>query len=114
MRSAPGFVRVSGSQGGQLRRLGATSACIVCGMPGLPGVLTFAHIYERHIGSTVRRVSSATIGSNCTADIDLDWDIQANSLSYLVRCSTCLPIQSNSRSAICRLFLSSMNMCVLP
>jgi hypothetical protein len=71
MSNAPGFVRVSGSRGGQLWRLGATDARNVC-------------------------------------------DIQANCLSYLLRCSTCLSIQSNSRSAICRLFLSSMNMCVLP
>jgi hypothetical protein len=49
MRNAPGFVRAPGSRGGQLRRLGATDAGIVCGMPGLPGVLTFAHIHARDL-----------------------------------------------------------------
>jgi hypothetical protein len=43
------FERVSGSQGMQLRRRGATDACIVCGMPALPGVLTFAHIHLRDL-----------------------------------------------------------------
>ena len=49
MRNAPGFVRVSGSPGGQLRRLGVTDACIVCGMPALPGVATSAHIHARDL-----------------------------------------------------------------
>jgi hypothetical protein len=31
----------------QLRRVGATENCIVCGMPDLPGVLSFAHIHMR-------------------------------------------------------------------
>jgi hypothetical protein len=36
-----------GSQ--QLRRVGATDHCIICGIPGLPGVVAFAHIHMRDL-----------------------------------------------------------------
>jgi hypothetical protein len=41
------YIRVQANRGSQLRRIGATEACIVCGMPGLPGVTAFAHIHIR-------------------------------------------------------------------
>jgi hypothetical protein len=43
------YIRVSANRGSQLRRIGAVDNCIVCGMPGLPGVLTFAHIHRRDL-----------------------------------------------------------------
>jgi uncharacterized protein Usg len=43
------YARVSGNRGQELRRVDATEACIVCGMPDLPGVLTFAHIHMRDL-----------------------------------------------------------------
>jgi hypothetical protein len=49
MNGAANYARVSANGRSQLRRLGATGACIVCGMPGLPGVLTFAHIHLRDL-----------------------------------------------------------------
>ena len=41
------YAQRSGSHGQELFRLGATSHCIVCGMPNIPGVLSFAHIHRR-------------------------------------------------------------------
>ena len=45
---------------GRLQRVGAVEACIFCGMPNLPGTLTWAHIHERDLalapGSDRRRV----------------------------------------------------------
>jgi hypothetical protein len=41
------YAQRSGSHGQELFRLGATSHCIVCGMPDIPGVLSFAHIHRR-------------------------------------------------------------------
>jgi hypothetical protein len=38
-----------GSKGWELQRVGATDGCIVCGLPPLPGVLTFAHIHMRDL-----------------------------------------------------------------
>jgi hypothetical protein len=34
---------------GQLRRMGATTHCIVCGLPNVRGVLTFAHIHDEDL-----------------------------------------------------------------
>jgi hypothetical protein len=47
----PMYIRVPAKRGSQLRRIGATEACIVCGMPALPGVTAFAHIHmrDRHL-----------------------------------------------------------------
>ena len=41
----PMYVR----KGEELRRRGATDNCIVCGIPALPGVMTFAHIHARDL-----------------------------------------------------------------
>jgi hypothetical protein len=43
------YIRVSANRGSQLRRIGAVDNCIVCGMPALPGVATFAHIHARDL-----------------------------------------------------------------
>jgi hypothetical protein len=43
------YVRASANRGAQLRRIGATDHCIVCGMPALPGVTAFAHIHMRDL-----------------------------------------------------------------
>jgi len=45
----PMYRRVPVNRGSQLRRVGATEACIVCGMPRLPGVTAFAHIHMRDL-----------------------------------------------------------------
>jgi hypothetical protein len=45
MKTAPVYIRARGNQGPELQRAGATAHCIVCGIPDLPGVLTFAHIH---------------------------------------------------------------------
>jgi hypothetical protein len=39
----------------QLRRIGATDNCIVCGMPAWPGVLSFAHIHMRDLDLSPRK-----------------------------------------------------------
>jgi hypothetical protein len=49
------FVRVSAGRGSQLRRVGATNNCVVCGMPTLPGVLAFGHIRIRDLHLSVPR-----------------------------------------------------------
>jgi hypothetical protein len=43
------YIRVQANRGSQLRRIGAAEACIVCGMPALPGVTAFAHIHMRDL-----------------------------------------------------------------
>ena len=43
------YMRVPAKQGSQLRRIGATDNCVVCGMPALPGVTAFAHIDMRDL-----------------------------------------------------------------
>jgi hypothetical protein len=43
------YMRVSANRGSQLRRIGATDHCVVCGMPALPGVAAFAHIHMRDL-----------------------------------------------------------------
>jgi hypothetical protein len=45
MKIGPVYIRTRGNQGLELRRKGATTHCIVCGIPDLTGVLTFAHIH---------------------------------------------------------------------
>ena len=49
MIDAGKYIRVSAGRASQLRRVGATEACIVCGMPALPGVTAFAHIHMRDL-----------------------------------------------------------------
>ena len=49
MNSSGLYIRVSDKRGSQLRRIDATEACIVCGMPALPGVAAFAHIHMRDL-----------------------------------------------------------------
>jgi hypothetical protein len=49
MSSVGLYVRVCAKRGSQLRRIGATDHCIVCGMPALPGVAAFAHIHMRDL-----------------------------------------------------------------
>src|SRR3954452_24592529 len=44
----------SGSHGPELRRIGATSNCIICGMPNVPGALSFAHVHRRDAGFSPR------------------------------------------------------------
>jgi hypothetical protein len=39
----------------QLRRVGATDNCIVCGMPAWPGVVAFAHIHMRDLDLSPRK-----------------------------------------------------------
>jgi hypothetical protein len=51
----PIFVRVSTGRSSQLRRVGATNNCIVCGMPALPGVLALGHIHIRDLHLSVPR-----------------------------------------------------------
>jgi hypothetical protein len=41
------YVVRTGSHGQKLFRRGATSHCIICGMPDVPGALSFAHIHRR-------------------------------------------------------------------
>jgi hypothetical protein len=41
--------------GNELRRIGATTNCIVCGLPASPGLLTFAHINMRDLHLSPRR-----------------------------------------------------------
>ena len=43
------YTRVSANRGSQLRRIGATDNCILCGIPALPGVVAFAHIHMRDL-----------------------------------------------------------------
>jgi hypothetical protein len=43
------YMRASGSRGSQLRRRVAIEACIVSGMPTLPGTTAFAHIHGRDL-----------------------------------------------------------------
>jgi hypothetical protein len=43
------YMRTSANRGSQLRRAGATEACIFCGMPALPGTTAFAHIHWRDL-----------------------------------------------------------------
>jgi hypothetical protein len=43
------YERARAKRGSQLRRLGATDHCIICGMPALPGVTAFAHIHMRDL-----------------------------------------------------------------
>lgn len=43
------YQRMSGNQGLKLRRAGATEACIICGIPALPSLVTFAHIHGRDL-----------------------------------------------------------------
>ena len=45
----PMYIRAAANRGPQLRRRGATEACIVCGIPALPGTTAFAHIHWRDI-----------------------------------------------------------------
>src|SRR4051812_44937715 len=47
---SPMFELRTGSHAPELRRVGATSHCIICGMPDVPGVLSFAHIHRRDAG----------------------------------------------------------------
>jgi hypothetical protein len=43
----PMYERVRGKRGSrELRRSGASEACICCGLPDIPGSLTFAHIHS--------------------------------------------------------------------
>jgi hypothetical protein len=49
MTAAPMYIRTRGNQGWELRRIGAIDACIICGMPNLPGAVTFAHIHTRDL-----------------------------------------------------------------
>jgi hypothetical protein len=43
------YTRVSANRGSQLRRIGASDNCIICGIPALPGVAAFAHIHMRDL-----------------------------------------------------------------
>jgi hypothetical protein len=43
------YIRAAANRGPQLRRRGATEACIVCGIPALPGTTAFAHIHWRDV-----------------------------------------------------------------
>jgi hypothetical protein len=49
------YIRVSANRGSQLRRIGATDHCIVCGMPALPGVTAFARIHMRDLHLSPRQ-----------------------------------------------------------
>jgi hypothetical protein len=43
------YMRATANRGSQLRRRGATEACIVCGIPALPGTTAFAHIHRHDL-----------------------------------------------------------------
>ena len=48
-RGEPMYMRASGTRGTELRRVGATTHCIVCGLQGAGGVLAYAHIHMRDL-----------------------------------------------------------------
>jgi hypothetical protein len=78
MRNAPSFVWVSSRRGRQLRRPGATDACIVRGMPGLPGV---SRLTSGGLGLSSGDSGCQLLRSPMARN---DWNIQATSLCYLV------------------------------
>lgn len=45
----PMYTVVRAHKGSQLRRVGATENCIICGIPEVPGVVAFAHIHMRDL-----------------------------------------------------------------
>jgi hypothetical protein len=47
--SEPLYERACANRGSQLRRIGATDHCIVCGLPALPGVTAIGHIHIRDL-----------------------------------------------------------------
>jgi hypothetical protein len=98
----PMYVRARANRGSQLRRIGATDHCSVCGMPALPRVTAIAHIHNRDLRSKllarllVRRRPPARVWSSTIRD---HGDRTFAELLSRLRCSRCRGWRSGHSSA---------------